>query len=686
MIERTDGPLTGLVVVERAGRLSVSACGFLLASLGARVIRVEQAVDAAAVASASPALERLLIGGKTRVEASAFRWSEALSIARVVLLSAEDSDPLPGMLRATIDRLNDPAAPPSATGGHAPASVVCCISAQGLGHPDLPESATDALVQALGGLMAVTGRPEGEPEFARVPIGELSAAVIASISVAASLLSPQSQMIDLSLVEIVADQLRSHVSLLQNGQASGFRSGCGHPLCCPWNAYRALDGWILICSATDEHWTAIVESIGEGALARDPRYATRSARLANRADVDRLLEHRTQGRTVADLLETLGASGVPVGPVVPITEVAADPVLLASGSVERYRAEAVSRVPVRIRPAGPDPARSQRSEPAFAGQPGAQRHALSGIRVVELTVYAAGPLAGFGLASLGADVTKIESPEGEACRQWQPQFDGVSGYFANYNAGKRSLCLDLRHEQDRQRLWALLDQADVFLHNLRPGAVERLGFGIDPVVRRNPRIVYCAISGYGSDGPSLPALDTVIQGHGGLASAVGDGSVPLRIGYSIADQLTGHFAATGIIAALHAVARTGHAQHVDIAMADAIAWLTHLAWADADALPPTRVVRTSDGWVVAASADVPAASPLTRAALVQALAGSGITAVPVLEAGEVLRQPALAARGSLQSVQAPLGHCMIDVFAAPFGIPVSVPTRMARLGEDNPTA
>jgi crotonobetainyl-CoA:carnitine CoA-transferase CaiB-like acyl-CoA transferase len=71
---------------------------------------------------------------------------------------------------------------------------------------------------------------------------------------------------------------------------------------------------------------------------------------------------------------------------------------------------------------------------------------------------------------------------------------------------------------------------------------------------------------------------------------------------------------------------------------------------------------------------------------VQALAGSGITAVPVLEAGEVLRQPALAARGSLQSVQAPLGHCMIDVFAAPFGIPVSVPTRMARLGEDNPTA
>ena len=138
MIERTDGPLTGLVVVERAGRLSVSACGFLLASLGARVIRVEQAVDAAAVASASPALERLLIGGKTRVEASGFRWSEALSIARVVLLSAEDSDPLPGMLRATIDRLNDPAAPPSATGGHAPASVVCCISAHGLGHPDRP--------------------------------------------------------------------------------------------------------------------------------------------------------------------------------------------------------------------------------------------------------------------------------------------------------------------------------------------------------------------------------------------------------------------------------------------------------------------------------------------------------------------------------------------------------------------
>ncbi|MFN9155317.1 MAG: CoA transferase, partial [bacterium] len=192
MVERPDGPLTGLVVVERAGRLSVSACGFLLASLGARVIRVEQAADEATVASAPTALERLLIGGKTRVKADDFQWSEALSIARVVLLSGGDSDPLLGMLRATIDRLNDPAAPPSAARGHVPSSVVCCISAQGLGHPDLPEEATDALIQALGGLMAVTGEPEGEPEFARVPIGESSAAVIASISVVASLLSPQS--------------------------------------------------------------------------------------------------------------------------------------------------------------------------------------------------------------------------------------------------------------------------------------------------------------------------------------------------------------------------------------------------------------------------------------------------------------------------------------------------------------
>ncbi|MCA3151628.1 MAG: hypothetical protein ING77_10665, partial [Rhodocyclaceae bacterium] len=110
-----------------------------------------------------------------------------------------------------------------------------------------------------------------------------------------------------------------------------------------------------------------------------------------------------------------------------------------------------------------------------------------------------------------------------------------------------------------------------------------------------------------------------------------------------------------------------------------------LAWADGDALPPTRMVRARDGWVVAASAEVPAESLLTRAALVQALTGSGIAAVPVLEAGEVLKQPPLAARGSLHSVQAPLGHCMIDVFAAPFGIPVSVPTRMARLGEDHST-
>jgi crotonobetainyl-CoA:carnitine CoA-transferase CaiB-like acyl-CoA transferase len=681
------GPLAGLEVVERAGRLSVSACGFLLASLGARVLRVETPEDESAVATASEALQRLLIAGKTRVRARDFRWSDALSKARVVLLSSSASDPVLGMLRAAIDRSNDPSDTAEGTLDAGRSSVVCCLSAQGLGYPDFPENANDALLQALGGLMAVTGLPDGEPEYARVPVGELSAAAIATTAIVASLRARQSRLIDLSIVEIVADQLRSHVSLLQSGRTGGFRSGCAHPLCCPWNAYRASDGWLLVCSATDAHWAGIAKAIGSPELAHDARYATRAARLGNREAVDACIADFTRTRPVDELLQLIGAAEVPVGPVVPTTAVAEDPVLRASGSVEGRGAGAVARAPLRIRAIEPGPEAGTRRVAAMP--PGARTtsppHALAGVRVVELTVYAAGPLAGFALASLGAEVTKIESPSGEECRTWQPQFDGVSGYFANYNAGKRSMRLDLRGEDGRDQLRALLETADVFLHNLRPGAVERLGFGVDAVAKINPRIVYCAISGYGSDGPPLPALDTVIQGHGGLASAVGDGSVPLRIGYSIADQLAGHFAAAGIVSALHAVATTGQAQHVDMAMVDAIAWLTHLAWAGPDTLPPACRIRTRDGFVMAAAANLPVESRLSRVELVEALAATGIAAAPVLDADEVLQQPALVARSSLKQVEAPMGHCVIDVFAAPFGMPVVVPGRMARLGEHDMT-
>jgi crotonobetainyl-CoA:carnitine CoA-transferase CaiB-like acyl-CoA transferase len=316
---------------------------------------------------------------------------------------------------------------------------------------------------------------------------------------------------------------------------------------------------------------------------------------------------------------------------------------------------------------------------------------LDGIRVIELTRYAAGPLAGYLLSSLGAEVIKIEPPGGEDTRAWTPRFGDVSGYFANFNAGKRLVSVDLKDAAERARIEDLFATADVVLHNMRPGAMEKLGFGAEALTARYRSLIYCAISGYGLHGPKLPALDTVIQARVGLTALTGDGGRPLRVGYSIADQLAGHYAAAAIMAALADRDTTGLGQIVDVSMADAIAWLTHPAWNGEPVDDRQRVrLRVADGWVLAeASADHIASAvgdtrEAPRATVVELLAEQGIASAAVLEVDEVLAQSELRARHSVY--QAATRGGAAPVFVAPFGLtrtPVRRGERVAAVGEDN---
>src|SRR5258706_9174865 len=199
--------------------------------------------------------------------------------------------------------------------------------------------------------------------------------------------------------------------------------------------------------------------------------------------------------------------------------------------------------------------------------------ALDGVRVIDLSRVLAGPLWTQMLADHGADVIKVEPPMGGETRLLGPPFDdaGDAAYFASVNRGKRSLSLDLANPQGRAVLEKLLEGADVLVENFLPGTMEKWGLGYATLAQRHPRLVYCAISGFGADGPlgGLPGYDAVLQAMCGIMSINGSPeSGTLRMGVPIVDYLTGYNAMTGILMALFVRERTGQAQKVEATLFD----------------------------------------------------------------------------------------------------------------------
>jgi crotonobetainyl-CoA:carnitine CoA-transferase CaiB-like acyl-CoA transferase len=194
---------------------------------------------------------------------------------------------------------------------------------------------------------------------------------------------------------------------------------------------------------------------------------------------------------------------------------------------------------------------------------------LHGIRVVDVTTSLAGPYCTEVLAALGADVIKIEPPRGgDEARTWGPPFwDGESTLFLTVNAGKRSVCVDLRRGLDV--VLRLVDRADVFVQSLRPGLADERGLGADALRARNPRLVYCSIRSFGPVGPwrDRPGYDPLAQAAGGIVSVTGEaGRDGVRAGVSVADQGTGMWGALAIVAALHERESTGEGREVDVSL------------------------------------------------------------------------------------------------------------------------
>ncbi len=248
---------------------------------------------------------------------------------------------------------------------------------------------------------------------------------------------------------------------------------------------------------------------------------------------------------------------------------------------------------------------------------------LSGLKVVELARILAGPWAGQTLADLGADVIKIESPEGDDTRRWGPPFletDGeeTASYFHACNRGKRSIALDFRTPEGQQTTRDLIAEADIVIENFKVGGLAKYGLDYASLSADNPGLIYCSITGFGQDGPYAhrAGYDYIIQGMSGLMSVTGepDGQ-PQKVGVAVTDIFTGMYASTAILAAVHLRSQTGQGQHIDLSLLDVATAITanqamnYLTTGNAPGrignahqnLAPYQVFDCADGWIIIAT-------------------------------------------------------------------------------------
>jgi crotonobetainyl-CoA:carnitine CoA-transferase CaiB-like acyl-CoA transferase len=672
------GPLS---VIELGSRIAVGAAGSLLSQLGATVTVVEPPRPSSAGKWKNRAP---MMAGKKSVmfdrAAQAPELAGLLRAADVILLSS-DTDPEDLSLWR-----------------EAPANaIVCDITAAGHDGPLAGVALSEGLVEAITGIADITGTAEGAPTIIGTPILDMHAAVYASGAIVSALrlrrLRGLAERIDVALFDVGATALINYLPLFLVGRPST-RSGNRHPLFTPWSTFDAVDGTVQICAVTDLQWKAICEAMQTPKFVADPRFATSAARFENRAPIEAVVNEWTRKNSVAECERLLNLRGIASGGIVKITEVADDINVRHRESVLELRdpldnspvavlASPFRSIPVggrsadRIPLPGEDTARVEalldRSGSAVASVVRKSADGVrpfDGVRVVEIGQYTVAPLASRIMGALGADVIKVESPTGDALRSVAPfRADTAAYIFAVSNSDKRGIVLDLRQQGDRDTLHEILSTADILVENLKPGSLAKQGFGAAELRKRHRHLIYCSISGFGTDSayPSRPALDTVIQAASGLMDITRPEGEPTKAGISSSDNLGGQFGFLALAAALELRDRTGIAVHFDLSMQDLSLWASQLEWNGKRSVRPA-IVRVADGYVAvddpAIAAKAQALSHLPRQEMAAALA-SGDRVAQVLTVSEVFRHPQTIARGLLADCPTPEGD-LWTVFSLPF--------------------
>ncbi|MGA2567609.1 MAG: CoA transferase [Pseudolabrys sp.] len=658
-----DTFLARTLVVELGQRTAAAAAGSLLAELGATVVFVE----------VEPA-DR--IAGKLRHRAT---WAAGKLSLCFDPASAADVDALADVLgKADVVLMSsdcDPQWPDKIRKLTQATPIVTDVGAFGDSGPYAGRNWSDGLMQAITGALDVTGEVGMAPTATRAPVLELGAGLYAAIGVLLALgvrrRDGVGQNVQVALFDCAVGMLSTFLpKYFAGGQSS--RIGNHHPSMSPWNSYRARDGWLLLCAGSNDQWHRICKLVERPELANDARYATPTDRVRANPEIDRLIDEWARQRSVNECIDALNSVSIPCGPVIAVHDLFGDAGLahrhmftqlvdphsaadvhIPGATIHGTRATSVTAERIPAIDADRDALRgiSGFAKDTKSAAPAKAKAALDGLRVLEIGQYTTAPLAARQMGAFGADVVKIEPAAGEPARALPPHREQQGYFFTLSNSDKRAITIDFRNEDDRALFAELVKRADVLIENLKPGALERFGFGPAELDELNPRLVYCAVSGFGRDSPynNRLGMDTTIQGMSGIMDLTQEGGIPFKTGISISDIVGGIIGMAAILAALEYRARTGRGQFIDISMQDATTWLTRTTWNDAEARPPLELVTCSDGWVAVSTANAGLASVAetinqlpanpTREEAIKALAQLGLMAAPVLSVSEVSQHP-----------------------------------------------
>ena len=666
--------LDGLIVLELGKRTAVSLCGSLLAQLGATVILAEPAGATTTDEPKSPTL----VAGKLRISIDKTKredlalLSSTAERADLLLVSSDDVDSLLSYL----------------DNGSLGDAVICDISAFGSTGPLSGLAHADVMVQALSGLIETTGNPKEPPIPIGLPMAEFLAAINGASGALSALRLRQANGVgygvEVALFDSAFESTSTFLARALAGQ-SPTRVGNRHPNVSPFNAYRTRDGSINLCTGNDEHWRKMCAVMGRDDVLADDRFTTMSKRAAAMDAVDSIVEGWTSSQSSEDCINTFLNVGIPTGPITPVADIPTDLDLRGRGVVQDLLdpvthtlvsvpgsvfafSEAKVQRPTRI--SAPD---EDRAAVAAIGLTPKQKYRaparppqgapLSGVLVVEIGQYTTGPRGARHLAALGAEVIKVEMPpNGDPARTYAPFVDGQSYFFHLNNSGKQSVVLELKSAEGAADLRKILAKADVLIENLKPGALSKLGFAAKDVLKLNPRLIYCSVSGYGTESiyNGRPGMDSVIQGMAGIPDVTRSNGVPYKGGISVSDVVGGQLSVVAILSALEFRERTGRGQFIDVSMFDGSVWLTQLAW-NAGSRPQieqVHILKCSDGFVAAIATDAVAkaeqAKPLvSRTELVRRLEAQNIACAPILALAESLVHPQTIARGLIANGVAP---------------------------------
>ena len=584
----------GIQVLELGRGFGVAGlCGQLFAGLGATV-RVLQPTDELAGPSSSEGrryLSALLHAGKERIAldpltiapgklAPLIDWADVIIVDRTVDSPFASKEAL------------------KAFEAEHPSKILCAVSLFGA-HSDRPDWVGNELIaEAAGALMACNGYPERAPVSSGLPYALHTSALFAFNAIMTALWENDStklgQVIDLSVVDSITAILGNFLPSYFLSGRSPSRIGNRHTIAAPWNIYPALDGSVVICTGTGGTgwWAKVMKVLERPDLVDDPRYATEADRVRNVDEVDAIMTAWTSQRTMQDIVARMTVMAIPVSEIGTVEAVLADP---------HYRAQ---RAMVLKNPASPDlplagipikvgnwhsdfqpgPCEPERiwGDEQFRGRGDKTGTGpLAGVRILEFASRTSVPLAGRLMADLGAEIVKIEPLKGDALRGAGQQLGGSSYLFHINNAGKQSVVINPNDPEGRDLIAALARDADIFMENLAPGSLDKMGLGAADLLAVNPKLIYCSVSGFGirSDYGSKRALDTVVQAACGLMYMTGyPDHFPVKLGISAVDLTTATATMAAILAGLRERLSTRKGMHIDLAMADIGVWMTQRAW------------------------------------------------------------------------------------------------------------